>query len=271
MEEIDFDIDEACKLESPKLQRSNNYSKVYLNSNEKLERLFENFSVKDKDVLTVLASSDQYFRCLYNGAKSVDTFDINKLAKYYYYIRKWYMEQMRKHSIAPCMISRSNNWVHELLPNVKIESTDEEYAYIFWKRYLEEKQGRYFFHLTESLDNFDYAIEKILAIIKNKPLNFSNIDICKEGNSNKKYDIIILSNILEWHAYESETLKSCKTNLERLLKDDGKIICSCVAAEYIDSTEIEIFQDDFKCERFYWDKGVNHSNSSIQGYCYQKK
>ncbi len=50
-----------------------NYSKIYYRSNEDLEKLFQNFSVKDKDVYTVLASSDQYLYAKYLGTKSVDS------------------------------------------------------------------------------------------------------------------------------------------------------------------------------------------------------
>jgi len=272
-DEINYDVCKACNMVSIELQISNNYSQVYLNSNENLERLFENFSVKDKDVLTVLASSDQYFRCLYNGAKTVDAFDVNKFTKYYYYVRKWYMEIKRKYALGTYMVLKNDNWIHELLPNVKVTSTDEEYAYKFWKKYMEEKNGKlgkYFFHLIDGDDSLEDSVDTLIEITKDKPLNFRNIDICEEVEINRQYDIIILSNILEWNAFEPKKLNRCKNNLEHLLKKDGKIICSCVLDKDINSSEIEIFQNDFTYEYYYWQKERVDSQSPIQGYCYQK-
>lgn len=271
-DEIYYDIYQAWKL-SIGLERSQKYSKVYLNSNENLEELFKQISVKDKDVLTVLSSSDQYFRCLYNGARSVDTFDINVFPKYYYYVRKWYMEINRKCAISKEMVYRSDQWFHELLPKIKCKSTNEEYAYKFWKKYIEEYQGKLgdlLFRLVEGDSNFDRAVDSLCEIIKDKPLNFSNSDICDGIETNKKYDVIILSNILEWYLFEPQKLKSCKSNLERLLKDDGKIVCSCVMDFDINSGEMEIFQDEFNYERII-DQNTSFSKNLVLGYSYQKK
>ena len=45
--------------------------------------------IRDKNVMTVLASSDQLFTFNSLGAKEVDAFDHNILTIYYYYLRKW--------------------------------------------------------------------------------------------------------------------------------------------------------------------------------------
>ena len=55
------------------------YGKVDFHSNERLKDIFNNVDVKDKRVLTVLASGDHVFYAYDNGAKSVECFDINKL------------------------------------------------------------------------------------------------------------------------------------------------------------------------------------------------
>ena len=54
--------------------------------------LFNRISLKDKRVLSVLASSDFLFSALDDGATIVDTFDINFLTYRYFYLRKWLLE-----------------------------------------------------------------------------------------------------------------------------------------------------------------------------------
>ena len=63
--------------------------KIFSQTNENLDALFKNFDFKNKEVLSVLGSSDQMLASYYYGAKSVETFDRNLYAAYYTYFRKW--------------------------------------------------------------------------------------------------------------------------------------------------------------------------------------
>ena len=65
------------------------FKRIYTTSNEQLDAVFRGFDLKDKDILSVLGSSDHVFSEYYLGAKSVTAFDVNELTKYYYYLRKW--------------------------------------------------------------------------------------------------------------------------------------------------------------------------------------
>ena len=111
------------------------HDKIYYSSNENLEELFKYIDVKDKDVLTVLASSDQYFYSCINGARSVDTFDKNILTKYYYYLRKWSIKYLG--SIYPDKkLINNSRYIYELLELVECSSRDEELAKLFWNSYI---------------------------------------------------------------------------------------------------------------------------------------
>ena len=61
------------------------YDYIYTRTNENLNLLLKDIEVKNKKVLTVLASSDQLFYFLLKNAKEVETFDINVLTKYFFY------------------------------------------------------------------------------------------------------------------------------------------------------------------------------------------
>lgn len=62
--------------------------KIYRNTNEDLSKIITKQDIKGKTILSVLASSDQVLSCYYLGAKSVDTFDSNKLTLLLFFLKK---------------------------------------------------------------------------------------------------------------------------------------------------------------------------------------
>ncbi len=113
------------------------FSKVYHSSNESLDDLFSCFSLKNKDVLTVLLSSDQLFYALSGGARSVETFDTNHLTKYYYYLRRWTI-LYQNHFYPSLRMFRNHRVLYSLLDKVDCMSDEEKKAFLFWKSYLEK-------------------------------------------------------------------------------------------------------------------------------------
>jgi len=93
----------------------NGYGLVYYKNNEKIIDDLLSIDFENKDVLSVLSSSDQLlmFRAL--ESKKVDTFDFNRLTIYYYYLRKWSIKYMNK--LYPLV--DDNNWLKELISKVK--------------------------------------------------------------------------------------------------------------------------------------------------------
>ncbi|MEG2993723.1 MAG: hypothetical protein RR847_05580, partial [Bacilli bacterium] len=71
------------------MQGSYLYEKVYGFSNENISSYNSLYDFKDKKVLSVLGSGDQYFSSILFGAKEVDLFDSNRLA-WFYFILKYY-------------------------------------------------------------------------------------------------------------------------------------------------------------------------------------
>ena len=68
---------------------SENWCKIFSRSNENLNKLLQYLDVSNKEIYSVLSSSDMLFELLLNDAKSVETFDINPLTYRYYFLRKW--------------------------------------------------------------------------------------------------------------------------------------------------------------------------------------
>ena len=86
---INYDVKQAINIMRGFHSKIDDFhDRLYFNSNEDLDALLSKFDFRDKDILTVLASSDQLFYFYDKGARIVDTFDINKLTFYYYFLRK---------------------------------------------------------------------------------------------------------------------------------------------------------------------------------------
>ena len=58
-------------------KKKGDFAYLYSRTNEDLKRLFEIIDVRNKNVLSVLSSSDYLFSALYKGAGNIETFDIN--------------------------------------------------------------------------------------------------------------------------------------------------------------------------------------------------
>lgn len=198
-------------------------------TNENLTELFNQFDVENKDVFTVLASSDQLFSCYYHKARSIDSFDKVYLTLYYYYLRKWVI--LYQNSLYPSyrFFESGDADLYKLVCSIEPSNKDEADSQIFWKNYLERtnyKAGNYLFYL--SMCSYPIPFRNNLDSIKGifeKPLSFQCINLFEKINIDKQYDILILSNMLEW-AYDKESLINARNNIEKLLRDDGIAICS---------------------------------------------
>jgi len=255
-------------------KNSANYSKLYLGTNEKLNRLYSNFSVCGKNIFTVLSSVDQYFLAYYMGARKVDTFDRNKLTEFYYYLRKWMFEYKGMFYPEIGAIKLNNQWLYDLLQVVECSNEKEEKAYNYWYKYVINTYG----FLGKHLFNFNFRsdgckiedLSKIKVILDTKEFSFTNLDICGEVFEKKTYDVIILSNILEYYLYDLGHIRRCRDNLYNLLNDDGIVVCSCCHNLSVDKIEKKIFLEKFDYEGFPYINSKFYKSSKLIGYQYRK-
>ena len=198
------------------------YNRVYFHSNENLKDIFSFIDVKDNDVLTVLGSGDQVFYLYNNGAKSVDMFDKNKLAIYYYYIRLWTIKYLGK------FYPELDFNIRSILKSVKIHNIEEKKAFDYWCKYIEvfgdKINSKYFYRgLYECVNDLD-DISKIKERIDDN-FSYYNLDIGKDSiPTNKKYDLIYISNISDYIEPKISSFTLYRDNIDKVLKDNGKII-----------------------------------------------
>ena len=273
-DEILYDIYRVLKVEFGKECRD--CRRIYPNTNEDLNALFKNFTVKDKDVFSVLGSSDQVLSCFYLGAKNVDSFDINKLTIYYYYLRKWLITYLGEEYINKEYFKNGKHLI-EFIVGINPISEDENKAKLFWLNYLSrrEKIDEELFLVTHNnyKNVFDNDLENLSHKIKD--LKFYNYDFSKKIVLNKKYDVIILSNILECLENPKELLIA-RDNIENLLKDDSICVCSHVMEtknndfhkeEIKVITSGNLIEEDFED---YYEDNITNSMHEV-GYVYKKR
>lgn len=253
-----------------------NFSPLYFNTNEKLKTIFELIPVSGKTVLTPLASSDQLFSSYYCGARKVDTFDINELTFDYFYLRLWSLLQRGFPDVSWC----NNSCLEQLLPNFS-RTYLEARATTFWKILLECHPSLMTSNLfyTEGNDYYEHSVPfaddyfTLQEIMKDKTLTFYSQDFYSPFAVDEKYQVILLSNILEYHEDDVNKLVMARDNLSQLLTDDGVVVATNLMRGEVfpSSIERQIMETEFVFEN-----GPRHYNVNCQQempvyYTYQKK
>ena len=235
------------------------FRRIYTTSNEQLDAVFRGFDLKDKDILSVLGSSDHVFSEYYLGAKSVTAFDVNELTKYYYYLRKWSL--IYRGVDVP--YGNSKEWFLELLSEVSTKSELEEEALSFWK-YLNRKASSYTSKLFMGGISFNRRVpyendlEGMTSIIEDRDIDFSKINVFDFFDYDRTFDVVVLSNILDY-ASTPAALATCRDNLVDHLSDNGIVICSYVLSIYGDNDK-NMLQKDIFSKSFEVVEGSSYSN-----------
>ena len=245
MENI-YDIDFIASKSVAKGNTYPNHRKVYYRSNEDLINTFLDVDFKDKEVLSVLSSGDHVLTSRFLDAKRVDAFDINRLTLYYFYLRLWSIKY--RDELYPKVYS--NKWMNELLYEVKAETPQEKMAVFFYKKHLANKTPLdLLFHdvYSEQEGNTLYTKAEELKDVASPVIDYGTVDLYSETNIPRTYDIVLISNILDWGRNDKEKLIMARNNLLKLLKDGGACIASKIV-NYSQSKEKEILKESFDIE-----------------------
>ena len=222
---------EIVELASTIGQKYDTTKAIYLKTNEDLTKILSHYDIKDKSVLTVLASSDQALTSYYYGAKEIDTFDMSYTSLYYYFLKKWLI--LYKNRLYPSkeFITSGDINLYNLVLSINPESEKEKEAKLFWQTYMEANNNKA--NPNVFIDIFcnkgDIPYKKDIDSIKgfyDKPLSFTNFDLTRQTPINKKYDVLIVSNILEFFNNNESALLKIRNNIDKLLKPNGIAICS---------------------------------------------
>ena len=224
------------------------FERVYSMTNEHLYAMFENLDVKNKDILTVGSSGDQILYSILFGAKNITCFDVNPFVKYFYDYKVATIKAFNYTNFSA--IAHFNPWrtehVHwqrEMLSAAvykKISCYLPEDSKFFWDNIFVENNSvhGFFAEYPEYLPDTYFRNKEIYralrgALKKNDcAVSFVTSDITNfidKVGTEKKYDLILLSNIYFYFSRERDTSKRVKLfyrivkNYEQLLKPNGKI------------------------------------------------
>lgn len=220
------------------------YDCVYYQTNEDLVDMYQTVDFTDKSVLSVLASGDQVLTSRMLGAKKVDAFDFNRLTLYYYYLRKWTI--LYAQSLYPDVTDL--NWISALLDCVKPASKLEEKALSFFRKHVSHDSDleKLFYDIyVQPTGKIMYFVSNQVAPYVKGDIDFTRIDMFEENDLQGNYDIIIMSNILDWSRNEYKKLTNACENIDKLLSEDGVVLCSRLVNRETDLEE-SIMSDYFK-------------------------
>ena len=244
------------------------YSKVYFESNENLNNLFGSFDFGKKSCLSILSSGDQVFHLLNKGIDNVDLLDKNKLTIYYFYLRLWTIKYLNMY-YPPRNINCT--FIKNLLNIVDVKTKKEREAFKYWNLFVSnysKKDISVLFIMNQNVIDNSLPTNNINKII-NRDYTFYNNDIKDKIYSDKKYDFIYLSNLLEWIVKDKDEMIPIRNNLYDLLKDDGFVICSNLCRNGNNGIGALIFEEYFNC--YDIPNFDSFGENKFPGYVYIKK
>lgn len=233
---------------------------------------------KNKNVLSVASSGDQYFSFLLSEASNVDLFDINLLTEYYIILKQIFILSYDLEdfinffqSIGNCynfyiakIIKKQYERINKQLPrNVRI----------FWDYIInnlgKEEIDNMFRPFYSSDGSSPYLVEdgyqKLKQILKNRDLpNFKGTSIYSLNKvfNNNKYDTIYLSNIQQYEN-SKKYFNFIKEQLIKLLNNNGEIISGY---SWYSNHQLEHINNGFEEASI-----LPHSSSPEYVYVYKKR
>ena len=197
------------------------YSKLYNMTTENIAGFIDNIDCVNKDVLTVAASGDHAMNVILNGARNVTCFDINPFSFQQVQLKKAAIKTLSYEEFLDFFgifnYEYSNNYQFmDIKLFDKIEKNLDKDTLAFYKQlYYFYKDDYDKLHKNIYFD-FDYELDKMksmcnyleedkyneLAMILNydKDINFiySDFKNLVDNIGNKKFDLILLSNISDY-------------------------------------------------------------------------
>lgn len=226
---------------------------VYAFSNEALNQYMCKYDFTDKSVLASLGSGDFALNAYLLGASSVDTFDINEYTNHFYKLKKALILNYNYDDF--CNLVRNPKHIFEKF--YEYSNLLDESSKVFFERLITIYKGNYGellkkvyldqvgvektqWNESNTFDTFEELfliaqyknyylqseenynrLKEVLKGKNNDEFYFVNI---YEFNPNKKYDIVYLSNIGDYHNDEQQFQEYVQYMRENFLNEGGVII-----------------------------------------------
>ena len=218
---LENDIYFAFELINGNFENTNHfgdYSHIYRFTNEPLNS-FDKYLKGKKDVLSVTCSGDQILKCIENGSKNIDTFDISNFPKYFLDMKLAAVKSLSKEEFYDMFYSNKyeTNGCNESYPkfrdNLPIRSqifwdsllSRYTWSEVYLSKLFTNRLGLGFVDDKEKMVEHysflkDEEYEKLKEMSKDVKINSftSNISEISDIVKDNSYDLAFFSNIVDY-------------------------------------------------------------------------
>lgn len=215
---------------------------LYPFTNENINGYYSKIDFNDKSVLSVTSSGDHIINAILKGAKEIDAFDINPLAKYYVNLKIAAIKALNLEQFILFLYNKNIFREQKYYMNYKIylyrirEHLDSN-SKVFWDYLFENYSSKEIYKSKLFTDDFlnikglieanPYLAEDNYNDVKRKlyyfPINYFQSKLEEITKNNKKYDILLLSNIPAFLETKEE-LQQLKEVITSITKEDSQVI-----------------------------------------------
>lgn len=227
------------------------YNSIYAFTNENLNGYFSRLDMPNKAILAPAGSGDYIFDVFLRKAASIETFDINRLTKYYIALKQAAIKTLDYDEFIHFFcrdFGYFHTFNHDTYQKIRKQLTEKDI--IFWDALYSKwnghkiRQSHLFFSTEETLPFLKKAVlylqPKYYLELKRKLINhdvfseenFKNINMKNiQQHYSKQFDIILFSNIPDYlyEIFPTNQIQTFKKWLEQdidgMLKKDG-IVCA---------------------------------------------
>ncbi len=253
------------------------YASFYHLTNESVETFLKIVTLTlETKALSILASGDQVFHLVQRGLKDIDTFDINRLTEYYALgFKKRAIECLSFEDYNKLFeyykeyYDKTHNCQHLDIEQYVIENMEDEYKWFWQELFYNLKQHGFnpsVFHFANRADRLSSIcripnsymkdIEKYNELqqkLAKANITFKQSSIVDVPNNfNKKYDLIYLSNVMEYYTeFFCGNKKKALDILKKIYNENLNINGEILLIDLVDRFMSVMLEDKFLREHKY--------------------
>lgn len=141
-----------------------NAADFYLNTNDRINKIIPDLVKEGSSVLTVASSGDYLLECVFNGAKNILCFDINKLQYHVSCLKVWAIQTLSYEEFLGFFMDISSEYYLSPETFKKIITPfNKETSFTFWNEYISSRKNEL------------YCADKLLENISSLGFIFSSL------------------------------------------------------------------------------------------------
>lgn len=248
-------LDRIMNIKSIDKLYENYFCWLYPFTNENIKAYYEKIDFKEKTILTITSSGDHLLNAIYLDAKNINAFDTNPLAKYYAELKIAAIKTLSLEEFIIFFYNKNiifkNKYYFDKETYEKFNNNLKDEYKIFWDYFFNNYNSEQI--IKSNLFTNDFLdLKKLIKV--NNYLNednyyklrekLNNINITYYDYSfkdipylNKKYDVLILSNIAAFYEneYYKDSLKDFKNTINKITHNNSQIVVCYLYSNMLDN------------------------------------